>query len=101
MSRTVVLAAAITLALAACSGKESSGQESTTVTEKTAPPPAPAADAASNPLLTASTLPFQAPPFDKIKDADYLPAFEEGMRQHLADIRKIADNPQAPTFDNT
>ncbi|TQV17354.1 dipeptidyl carboxypeptidase II, partial [Xanthomonas perforans] len=71
------------------------------MTEKTAPAPAPAADAASNPLLTASTLPFQAPPFDKIKDADYLPAFEEGMRQHLADIRKIADNPQAPTFDNT
>lgn len=99
MSRTVVLAAAITLALAACSGKESSGQESTTVPEKTAP--APAADAASNPLLTASTLPFQAPPFDKIQDADYLPAFEEGMRQHLADIRKIADNPEAPTFDNT
>lgn len=32
---------------------------------------------------------------------DYLPAFEEGMRQHLADIHKIADNPEAPTFDNT
>ncbi|WP_372382748.1 peptidyl-dipeptidase Dcp [Xanthomonas sp. NCPPB 1068] len=99
MSRTVVLAAAITLALAACSGKEPSGKESTTVPEKTAT--APAADAAPNPLLTASTLPFQAPPFDKIKDSDYLPAFEEGMRLHLAEVRKIADNSEPPTFDNT
>ncbi|MFA0924895.1 peptidyl-dipeptidase Dcp [Xanthomonas fragariae] len=99
MSRTVVLAVAITLALAACSGKKPSGKESTTVPEKTATTPA--ADAAPNPLLTASTLPFLAPPFDKIKDADYLPAFDEGMRLHLADIRKIADNPEPPTFDNT
>ena len=95
MSRTVVLAAAISLALAACSGKES-----------TPVPAAPAASqspapAAANPLLSASTLPFQAPPFDKIKDADYLPAFEEGMKQHLAEIRKIADNAEPATFANT
>ncbi|WP_237473135.1 peptidyl-dipeptidase Dcp [Xanthomonas sp. LMG 8989] len=52
-------------------------------------------------MLTPSTLPFQAPPFDKIKDSDYLPAFEEGMKQHLAEIRKIADNPEPATFANT
>ncbi|MXV05791.1 peptidyl-dipeptidase Dcp [Xanthomonas sp. LMG 9002] len=57
--------------------------------------------AAANPLLTPSTLPFHAPPFDKIKDSDYLPAFEEGMKQHLAEIRKIADNPEPATFANT
>ncbi|KAB7767576.1 peptidyl-dipeptidase Dcp, partial [Xanthomonas sp. LMG 12461] len=39
--------------------------------------------------------------FDKIKDSDYLPAFEEGMKQHLAEIRKIADNPEPATFANT
>ncbi|WP_295939090.1 peptidyl-dipeptidase Dcp [uncultured Xanthomonas sp.] len=96
MSRNVVLAAAISLALAACSGKES--------TPVPAAPAAPAAAqpaAAANPLLTPSTLPFQAPPFDKIKDSDYLPAFEEGMKQHLAEIRKIADNPEPATFANT
>ncbi|WP_430539664.1 peptidyl-dipeptidase Dcp [Luteimonas terrae] len=54
-----------------------------------------------NALFTASTLPFQAPPFDKLKDADYQPAIEEGMKQHLAEIRTIADNPDAPTFENT
>lgn len=55
----------------------------------------------SNPFLTASSLPYQAPPFDKIKDADFKPALEEGMANQLAEIKKIADNPDAPTFKNT
>ena len=56
---------------------------------------------ASNPFFTASTLPYQAPPFDKIKDTDYQPAIEEGMKQQLAEVDKIANNSDAPTFDNT
>lgn len=56
---------------------------------------------AGNPFLTPSTLPFQAPPFDRIKDSDFQPAIEEGMQQSLADITKIADQTAAPTFDNT
>ena len=55
----------------------------------------------SNPFYAASTLPFGAPPFDKIKDGDYQPAIEAGMAQQLAEINKIADNPAAPTFENT
>lgn len=95
MTRTVVLAAAISLALAACSGKES-----TPVSETAAPAAAPA-PATANVLLSASPLPFQAPQFDKIQDSDFVPAFDEGMKQHLAEVRKIADNTEAPTFDNT
>jgi peptidyl-dipeptidase Dcp len=64
--------------------------------------PLEAAGAASgNPFFTASPLPFQAPPFDKIKDSDYEPAIEEGMKQQLAEIDVIAGNPAAPTFANT
>jgi len=55
----------------------------------------------SNPFYAPSTLPFQAPPFDKIKDADYEPAFEAGMAQQLKEIEAIADNPAPPTFENT
>jgi peptidyl-dipeptidase Dcp len=55
----------------------------------------------SNPFYAASTLPFGAPPFDKIKDADYQPAIEAGMAHELAEIGKIADDPAAPTFENT
>ncbi|GBQ11379.1 peptidyl-dipeptidase DCP [Swaminathania salitolerans LMG 21291] len=56
---------------------------------------------ASNPLLTPSSLPYQAPPFDRIKDSDYVPAFEKGMAEHLAEIRRIANDKAAPTFENT
>jgi peptidyl-dipeptidase Dcp len=55
----------------------------------------------ANPFYAPSTLPFQAPPFDKIKDEDFQPALEAGMQQQQAEIQAIADNPAAPTFDNT
>ncbi len=54
-----------------------------------------------NPFFTPSKLPFEAPPFNKIKDSDYKPALEEGMKQQLEEIKKIADNPAPPTFENT
>ena len=56
---------------------------------------------AANPFFSPSTLPFQAPPFDKIKDSDYQPAIDEGIKRQLAEIGKIADNPQPATFENT
>ena len=57
--------------------------------------------APANPLFQASTLPYQAPPFDKIKDSDYVPAFEKGMADQLKEMQAIANNKAAPTFDNT
>jgi peptidyl-dipeptidase Dcp len=56
---------------------------------------------ASNPFAKPSTLPFQYPAFDKIKNEDYAPAFAEGMRVHMAEIEAIANNKAAPTFENT
>jgi peptidyl-dipeptidase Dcp len=55
----------------------------------------------SNPLMTESKLPYQAPEFDKIKDSDYQPAIEEGMKQQLAEMNAIANTAAAPTFENT
>src|ERR1700744_4737801 len=55
----------------------------------------------SNPFYSPSALPFQAPPFDRIKDADYEPAIEAGMAQQLAEVKEITRNPQTPTFENT
>lgn len=60
-----------------------------------------APDTGGNPFLVASTLPYQLPPFDRIKDEHYLPAFAEGMRQQQAEVDAIADNAAAPDFDNT
>jgi peptidyl-dipeptidase Dcp len=58
-------------------------------------------DLASNPFMQASTLPFQAPDFNKIKDSDFAPAFEEGLKKHLEEIEMIADNQEPATFENT
>ncbi|HET7921392.1 MAG TPA: peptidyl-dipeptidase Dcp [Gammaproteobacteria bacterium] len=55
----------------------------------------------SNPFMEPSTLPFHAIPWNKVKDSDYAPAMEAGMKQQLAEIAKIANNPAAPTFENT
>jgi len=55
----------------------------------------------ASPFYAPSTLPFQAPPFDKIKDEDYQPAIEAGMAEELSEIQAIADNPAPPTFENT
>jgi peptidyl-dipeptidase Dcp len=56
---------------------------------------------AGGPFAEPSTLPYQAPRFDRIKDSDYQPAFEAGMKQQIAEIKAIADNSAPPTFDNT
>jgi len=64
-------------------------------------PAASAAFGPSNPFYAPSTLPFQAPPFDKIKDSDYQPAMDAGIDQLQQEIDAIAGNPAAPTFENT
>jgi len=55
----------------------------------------------SNPFAAPSPLPFNYPQFDRVQDSDFAPAFDAGMREQLAEVRAIADNPAAPTFDNT
>jgi peptidyl-dipeptidase Dcp len=57
--------------------------------------------AANSPFAQASSLPYNLPPFDQIKDADYKPAFEAGMAQQRREASAIAANPAAPDFDNT
>src|SRR5690349_12016467 len=56
---------------------------------------------ASNPFFADSTLPLHYPDFAKIKDTDFGPAFDQGMKEELAEIERIANDPAEPTFDNT
>jgi peptidyl-dipeptidase Dcp len=55
---------------------------------------------ARNVFAVASSLPYQAPRFDLIKDSDYQPGFEQGMAIQRAEMERIANNRAAPTFDN-
>ncbi|MBL8755065.1 MAG: M3 family metallopeptidase [Planctomycetes bacterium] len=56
---------------------------------------------ADNPFARPSPLLYATPPFDRIRDEHWLPTFTEGMRLHLAEVKAIAGNPEAPTFANT
>jgi peptidyl-dipeptidase Dcp len=104
MPRLRLLAIAVSVVLVACSQSDHSSSNAPAASGSA---PAKASTTAgtetpaSNPFFTASTLPYQAPPFDKIKDSDYQPAIEEGMKQQLDEVEKIANNPEAPTFENT
>ena len=64
---------------------------------------APVIDAslAENPFLKKSSLQYQAPEFDKIKDAHFKPAFEYGLKQQMFQIGQITASKEAPTFENT
>lgn len=60
-----------------------------------------AADTSGNPFFAEYDTPYQVPPFDKIKNKHYQPAFEEGMKVHSQEIEKIANDTSDPSFDNT
>ena len=70
-------------------------------TQALPPAPTPTPFGPSNPFYAESTLPFQVPPFNKIKDSDYQPAIDAGMAEQLKEVNVIAQNPAAPTFENT
>ncbi len=98
MKRPHIAVIATTLALIATATSAAFAANSAA---KPAAKPGAAALNASNPFAQPSTLPLQYPPFDKIKDAHYTPAFEAGMRVQLREIAAIADSTSVPTFDNT
>jgi len=58
-------------------------------------------DLSKNPLLNKFNTPYQVPPFNKIKNKHYEPAISEAMRIQLAEIDKIINNKEKPTFENT
>jgi peptidyl-dipeptidase Dcp len=57
--------------------------------------------AEDNPFYSPSDLPLEFPPFDRIENAHYLPAFEKGMADQMAEVEDIANKSDSPTFDNT
>ena len=83
ISKTIV----VTLALVALQNQNASAQDKSVKM--------------TNPLLQRSTLQYQAPPFNLIKDEHFKPAFEYGLKVHDAEIDAIANNKSKPTFQNT
>ena len=55
----------------------------------------------TNPLLSDWDTPYELPPFDLISDADFAPAFEQSLAEARSNLKTIAENSDAPTFENT
>ena len=93
--RKVILIMAMMSILGGC-GDGGSGEGTGDVTTTDAQ-----ADSLSNPFFTEWDGPFGTPPFDRIEQAHYEPAFMRGMADHNAEIAAIARDPEYPTFANT
>jgi len=63
--------------------------------------PGSTARVAANPFFAPSTLPYKLPPFDKIRNEHFRPGFDQGMKEQLAEIEAIANDPAEPSFQNT
>ena len=95
----IASAIATSLALAVCSNVYATAPQAATDISATSAKTANIM--ASNPLMKPSPLQDQAPQFDKIKIEDFRPAFHAGFEKHLEEIAAIANNPEAPSFENT
>lgn len=72
------------------------------VTTQTAEAPAPPPAVPANSLLPKWTGPYGGvPPFDKVQVSDIKPALEAAMGENLAEVDRIANDPEAATFENT
>src|SRR5512140_2284652 len=100
MHGRITLAIALTLVVSGCIHKTNVPAPVATPAPAAAPASAPTI-AAANPFLAPSPLLYQAPQFDKIKDSDYQPALEEGMKRQITEVDAIANNPQPATLENT
>lgn len=99
----IAIVAVSAMTLAACGTDESPSAEDTADTPDAAAADivVTAADLAGNPFLEDWTTPYGVPPFDRIEDEHFMPAFKHGVLEMRKEIAAIASNPDAPTFDNT
>lgn len=64
--------------------------------------PAPPRDAGVDVLLSDWAGPYGGvPPFDRVEVSAFAPALEAAMAENLAEVERVAANPEPPTFENT
>ncbi|MEP1859627.1 MAG: M3 family metallopeptidase [Kangiellaceae bacterium] len=101
--RKLVIASAVTaIVLAGCSDNKDETVESNTSTTPQIENVANVADKSeTNPFFQEFNTPFGIPPFDKIKNEHYAPAFDKAIEEAKAEILVVANSEQEPTFENT
>lgn len=84
--QSILITILIVLMLVACSGEKAARTSS---------------ESTENPFFSDWTAPFEAPPFDRIKEEHFKPAALEGIKRHETEIQAIINNSAPPTFANT
>ncbi|MEM9336040.1 MAG: M3 family peptidase, partial [Pseudomonadota bacterium] len=92
---TLLSASAI---LAACGGSDEATTAATPESGDMPDMSVSDADLAANPFRQAWDTPFGVPPFEAIDDADFMPAFKQGVVELRAEIDAIVSNPEAANF---
>ena len=93
-----ILAAAL---LTACGGNDEPNDSASTDASDEADISVTAQELEGNPFMEEWDTPFGVPPFERIQDKHYMPAFKKGILDLRADYDAIINNPDAPTFENT
>jgi peptidyl-dipeptidase Dcp len=103
MNKKLYIPGLLILTLNGCSSEDMATNEQPVATEAEVTPEVsqPTTPEAANPFFSESSLFMKYPPFDQIEDDHYMPAFEAGMAEELAEIEAIANQAAAPTFENT
>lgn len=107
--KPLVVAMTLALGLSACGNEDNKSADTAKAAPSAAVEAPTAASLAPEQTPVAATNPFFAPyntyqdipAFDKIEEAHYLPAYQEGIKRQKAEIQAIIDNPDAPSFANT
>jgi len=101
-SRCLVALAGMSL-LVACSDSSTDTATTTDTSSQmnTATTTTSTAQTQDNPFFEPSPLDLQYPPFDKIRNEHFKPAFERGMEEQLAEIEDIVNQTAPPSFANT
>ncbi len=110
MKRPLLTLIAASLTLAACSDQTNTQSDTSAKADPVVSETAPLTEetaatveefGSSNPFYAPSSLYLKYPAFDKIENRHYEPAMMAGMKQQIAEIEAIANNPDAPTIENT
>ncbi|MEO1244531.1 MAG: M3 family metallopeptidase [Pseudomonadota bacterium] len=89
------------LSVTACGGRDDAAEPAADTSESTQDISVTEAELAGNPFLEEWDTPFGVPPFDRLADDHYMPAFKQGVLELRQDIDAIIGNPEPPSFENT
>ena len=99
--KNLLIGCLLSATLAACGGRDAEETAADSASDAMDEITVSEAELAGNPFLEEWDTPYGVPPFDRIEDEHFMPAFKKSVLELRAEIAAITDNPEPPSFDNT